>query len=136
MKKLILLVVFTLPLIAQAQPPEGQDWWACQSIEKAGLNFEDGRWMPKKFKPDRRFILIAGDEGITKASASKAMDANEWGVFCSSSNVDGDIFCISHWVGVSLAFDKDTGKGAMSNILGGIYNSDSLSVEPFECVKG
>ena len=126
------------PFMSQAQPPEGQDWRACQLVTKAGLNFENGRWQPKKFQFDLPFILIAGDGGITKASASKAMDADEWGIMCAGSNVDGDILCISHWVGKSLAIRRKTGRCAIGNIRGDIFdeNQDSLAVKPFECVKG
>lgn len=139
MKKLILLVALALPLMGQAQPSEGQDWWACQAVQSAGLSWEDGRWEAARFRADNRFILVARGNGITTESAAKAMETNVGGVTCSSPNSAGHVYCISNWVGTSLVFGTRTGNGAIAEILGGASDGDTkdtLSVDPFECVKG
>ena len=142
MKKLILLVVFTLPLMAQAQPSEGQDWWACQEVQAAGLAWEGGNWVATGFEVSKRFLLVADGEGLTQHSVSRAMDVNLDSVICTSDNAQGQTFCICKLTGKSLGFDRRTGMGAMGNIFGALWEPvqndyrDSLDVAPFECVKG
>ena len=75
MKKLIALLAVTLPLVGQAEPPEGQDWWACQSVAAGGLIWEKPSWRATRFNHDFRFILIGVNNTITEASAAKAMDS-------------------------------------------------------------
>ena len=142
MKKLIALLAVALPLVGQAQPPEGKEWWACQSVESGGLIWENGRWRATLFNHDERFVLIAEGGGLTKASVAKAMDSPETALICSYENVQGNTFCVSRWTGISFAFNPETGLGAMGGILGAIYEPsadglrDSMSVTPFECAKG
>ena len=145
MKKLILLIAMTLPLMGQAQPPEGAEWWACQAVASAGLNWEDRQWQPARFKPNKRFILVAGDDGVSKASVAKALgmpSGGEIGLICSSDNIANDTFCINNWTGQSFGFRPLTGKGALGGMTGAMMEPedngyrDSNYVTPFECVKG
>ena len=135
MKKLILLVVFTLPLMAQAQPPEGQDWWACQSIASAGLIYELGKWEATGFISEQKFILIADGDSLSTSSVLKA--GIEPKPKCRVSTL-GKISC-TDTLGGSLLFNKALGRGAISQIYGGASDGDTrdtLSVTPFECTKG
>ena len=66
MKKLIVLIICNLPLMGQAQPSEGQDWWACQSVASSGLTYEGGQWKPQNFAHNKRFILIGEGDGVTQ----------------------------------------------------------------------
>ena len=137
MKKLILLVVFTLPLMGQAQPPEGQDWWACQSVESAGLHFEDGKWKLTWFNHDDRFILI-GDETnlVTVDSVGKIFKTQPQYIECGVES--SRVSCISVF-GESFMFDIQTARGGTSNLTGSTVagvRRDTIDVTPFECAKG
>ena len=142
MKKLVALLAVALPLMGQAQPPEGQDWWACQSVEYGGLKWENGKWKGTLFNHDKRFVLIAEDGGLKKSSVAKAMDAYPEELICSNQNVAGHIFCLSEWTGDSFGFDPQTGNGSIGGILGAVLepsangSRDTLGVTAFECAKG
>lgn len=138
MKKFIALLAVTLPLMGQAQPSEGQDWWACQSVEVGGLIWEKPSWRATRFKHDDRFILIGGSNTITEASAAKAMSAID--VRCRLAD-SGKTFCMSFTLGTALSFNPATGNGAIAEIIGGTGSSlseerDTLSTMAFECAKG
>ena len=138
MRLLIPLLTILLPLSASAQPPEGQDWWACQSVASAGLRWEDRQWKTTKFKHDERFILIAEGDGLQKESVAKAMGTSIDSIECRKWLVT---FCISEASGESLGFMPDTGNGAITSIFGGVQASgreirDTVAVTPFECTKG
>ena len=138
MKKLILLVAFTLPLMAQAQPPEGQDWWACQSVASSGLAYEGGQWKPANFSHNERFILIGEGAGVTKASAAKALGTPEGAVNCQL-NPYGEFFCFTSLTGLSFGFSTKTENGAIGRILGGVADGeerDTMHVLSFMCTKG
>ena len=139
MKKLIALLAFTLPLVGQAQPPEGQDWWACQSVAAAGLIREDNGWKTAAFNHDARFTLIADGDGLSTESAAMALDVLH-DVGRVSCEVDGlDVFCVSNLVGTSLTFRQDTGRGAIAETLSAAQRANSgtaVSVTAFECAKG
>jgi hypothetical protein len=137
MKKLIALLAFTLPLVGQAQPPEGQDWWACQSVKAGGLHWKNGQWKTTGFNHDDRFILISQGQSITLESAAKAMDVGE--VSCSVS-YSGKVTCVGK-TGTTLMFSPETGNGGISELMGAVGSSDdqyrdTLSVLAFECAKG
>ena len=74
MKKIWTLILLVTPFMSQAQPPEGQDWWACQSVQAAGLVWEGGNWVATGFEVSGRFLLVADGEGLTQHSVSRAMD--------------------------------------------------------------
>ena len=137
MKKLILLVVFTLPLMAQAQPPEGQDWWACQSVESAGVRFKDGKWEITRFNHDERFVLI-GDETnlVTLDSVGKVFGTSPEDINCEAWQ--NQVSCASIF-GESFMFNIETARGCQVRLLGSTDaddKRDSVYVEPFECIKG
>ena len=137
MKKLILLVVFTLPLMAQAQPPEGQDWWACQSVQNAGLIYQSGAWESVYFSDELKFVLIADVSSLTTESVYKAGITTK--AECRANPFTlGTVSC-TDISGGHLFFDKRLGRGAISHIYGGAMDGDvrdTLSVTPFECAKG
>ena len=138
MKKLIALLAVALPLVGQAQPPEGQDWWACQSVAVGGLIWEKPSWRATRFIHDDRFILIGVNNTITEASAAKAMTASD--VRCGLAN-SGRTYCMSFSLGTALSFNPATGNGAIAEIIGGTGSGlaeerDTLSTMAFECAKG
>ena len=139
MKKIWTLILLVTPFMSQAQPPEGQDWWACQSVAAAGLIREDNGWKTAAFNHDARFTLIADGDGLSTESAAMALDVLH-DVGRVSCEVDGlDVFCVSNLVGTSLTFRQDTGRGAIAETLSGAQRANSgtaVSVTAFECAKG
>ena len=134
MKKLIALLAVALPLMGQAQPPEGQDWWACQSVENAGLVYRSGKLESTYFSDEHKFILVADGNSLKKGSLP---DLLEMGVECRSNFFEA-VVC-SDELGGSLIFSPVTGQGAISTIFGGVMvgdKKDTLHVTPFECAKG
>ena len=142
MRLLISLITILLPLSASAQPPEGQDWWACQSVESAGLNWEDRQWKTTRFKSNERFILIAEGDGLQKESVAKAMGTSTGAIECPEAmGLEFFTYCIDEYMGTSFAFHSKNGQGTIATIFGGVQSSDrddrdSLTVMPFECTKG
>ena len=140
MRLLISLLTILLPLSASAQPPEGQDWWACQSVESAGLIWKDQRWNPSSFTYDERFILIAEGDGLQKESVAKAMGVSASRLQCFAPY--GVTNCLSTIAAESFTFNPGSGEGAIGKIIGGAIHDrkkeyrDSLAVTPFECTKG
>ena len=138
MRLLIYLLAILLPLSASAQPPEGQDWWACQSVESAGLDWENRQWKTTRFNHSDRFILIAEGDGLQKLSVAKAMGTSTDTIGCTEEVFT---YCIDEFLGKSFAFHSGNGQGTIANIFGGVQSSDrdqrdSLTVTPFECTKG
>ena len=139
MKKLILLIALTLPLMGQAQPPEGQDWWACQSVEAGGLIWKNGQWESTGFKHDDRFILI-GDTGniVTVESVGKIFGTKVEDIACVVGLRRDKVSCISEY-GETFIFSRETNQGATGHIYGAINagnDRDTVTVQPFECAKG
>lgn len=134
MKKLIALLAVALPLVGQAQPSEGQDWWACQTVENAGLIYRSGKWESTYFSGELKFILISDGNSLTTESVYKAgitVDAE-----CRS---DFDTVTCFDMAGGQLIFDTTLAQGAISQIYGGLQGGDdrdTLHVKPFECAKG
>jgi hypothetical protein len=125
-----------LPSIAFAQT------LACQFTDSAGLLWRNGAWQVSKFKVGAPFFLKIESGNVTPKSAAKVMVNNPDGVFCHASR-GNRVFCSTgvipdqYALGTSLIFDTKTMKGAISEILGGILQSqdyrDSLSVSAFTC---
>ena len=144
MKKLIALLAIALPLVGQAQPPEGQDWWACQSVASSGLKYKSGEWQGTDFVHDARFVLIAdGEKNLDTESAAKAMFVilEPEDVTCTPADLFHTIGCHStnDAVPVSMHFDKKYGNGVIYFGDGGgkpSRTSDSAVVTAFECAKG
>ena len=139
MKSLIAIAALLASMSVCAQRPEGQDWWACQSVAAAGLIREDTGWKTATFNHDARFTLIADGDGLSTESAAMALDVLH-DVGRVSCEVDGeDIFCISNLVGTSLTFRQDTGRGAIAETLDAAQRGNSgtaVSIIAFECAKG
>ena len=136
MKSLIAIAALLASMSVCAQPLEGEDWWACQSVAAAGLIREDNGWKPATFNHNARFTLIADGDGLLTESAAMALDVLH-DVGRVSCEVDGeDIFCISNLVGTSLTFRQDTGRGAIAETLSGAQRANSgttVSITAFEC---
>ena len=140
MKKLILLIGLTLPLMGQAQPPEGQDWWACQSVESGGLIWKNGQWKSTGFNHDERFILIGDEENIvTLESIAKAIGAFPDWLVCNLWPRANTVSCISR-SSETFVFDSAAAKGATGNMFGSMMlmkdYKDTLNITVFECAKG
>ena len=143
MKKLCLLLSLWLPLTSQSQPPEGQDWWACQSVARSGLTYENRKWQGSDFEHDKRFVLISDGENLDAESVAKAMfvSLKPEDVICNPPLFKRSISCYSNTsaVAVSLHFDRKYGNGAIHFGDGGGKPGgyrDSLYVTAFECAKG
>ena len=138
MKSLIAIAALLASMSVCAQRPEGQDWWACQSVAAAGLIREDNLWKTAAFNHDALFTLIADGDGLSTESAAMALDVLH-DVGRVSCEVDGlDIFCISNLVGTSLTFRQDTGRGAIAETLSAAQRANSgtaVSIISFECAK-
>lgn len=139
MKKLIALLAVNLPLAGQAQPPEGQDWWACQSVKAGGLSWENQQWNSATFAHSKRFILIADGDGLTPESIVKATGAIG-SEFAECVDEGVGIYCITA-LGTSFGFNPATETGVITEIAGGVVGPmfdtrDTVSVMPFECAKG
>ena len=74
MKSLVAIAALLASMAVCAQRPEGEDWWACQSVAAAGLIREDSRWKTAAFNHDARFTLIADGDGLSTESAAMALD--------------------------------------------------------------
>ena len=115
MKKLILLVAFTLPLMAQAQPPEGKDWWACQSVKAGGLHWNNGQWKSTGFHHDERFILIGDDENVvTLESVGKVFGTRPDQIVCRLIFHASRVSCISEF-SETFVFDSTTVRRASAS---------------------
>lgn len=141
MRLLIPFLTILLPLSASAQPPEGQDWWACQSLASAGLGWKDQQWKTEGYNHNERFILIAEGDGLSKESVVKAMGSSERSIECRVETVN--TYCFNFGSGTSFGFNPNTRAGAIGQIFGGIHifepgtdYRDSMLVVPFECVQG
>ena len=142
MTKPLLAILLLLPLSGYTQPPEGQDWWACQSVASSGLQHDDGEWRATDFEHDYRFILIAEDESLNRDSVAKAALPSSRGDNWSCNDFASSVTCYLD-VGAllfSLSFDKTNGNGAMHVGDGSVGAPgdypDRLIVTAFECAKG
>ena len=73
MKSLIAIAALLASMSVCAQRPEGQDWWACQSVAAAGLIREDNRWKTAAFNHDARFTLIDAMSQETEPGADERL---------------------------------------------------------------
>lgn len=136
----VLVYLLTVPQLATSQPDK--EWWACQFIDSAGMDWEAGAWSITRFTLRKPFVLVDDGAGLLDLdSVSKPLDARQAAITCTNANVDKHIFCQSRWTGSSFSFDPKTGTGAVAEILGAFGKSDdsrrdSLLVSAFECIKG
>ena len=139
MKTIWTLIFLVTPWMAQAQPPEDKDWWACQSVENSGAIWEGGQWKPRTFKLNDRFILIGEGAGVTKASVTKVLGVKESDLECQPAILYGETYCFVWLTGTSFGFSAKTGNGAIGRIYGGLDDGakrDTINVKAFECAKG
>ena len=107
---------------------------ACQTDERGGLKWENGRWVVVRFVA-KKFILVSDGKTLTDASVTKALAT--YSATCSLES-EGHISC-ADGIGGYLLYDPLTSKGAYSQLFGGISSDgksrDTLSVSPFTCVE-
>ena len=108
-------IFFSAGAIAQNQP------LACQSDEKAGLYWKNGRWAVSSFVL-KNFILVQTKDGFTNESVAKALGASAKNVQCRSSNFN-EIFC-DDANGGFLMYRTTTLKGGIAQLLGTTLASD------------
>lgn len=140
MKRLIAVAAMVLSTSAVAQPDK--DWWACQAVHTAGMEWENNRWVTTTFTNDPPFVLMSdGNGSLTKESVLKAVGLEglpEQGVECKDWAFEGQVACMTV-MGMHLHFNKEIGKGGISRMLGSTgtdTNRDSVGVSAFECTKG
>lgn len=140
MKKLIALLAVTLPLVGQAQPPEGQDWWACQHVEAVGMRFDEGVTRPLFFEPDGPFVLVLSEDGKSLTNETGANAMGRLSATCDPSD-NLILTCTSPYYS-TLHFNKKLGYGAVVNMYGAVTKAvkpnprnDSV-LSYFECAKG
>ena len=106
---------------------------ACQVEKAAGLDWVSGRWVTKTFDVDTtKFILVQEKDGLTRDSASKALDTFPNLVSCRT---DSQFTCFDNF-GASLYFDPKTLNGGISQLYGSIAKGtkkDSVTVRVFSC---
>ena len=148
MKKLLQGIVLTCAAVAA--PVMAQTvTYACQYLETAGLNWENGRWVATGFYNKDPFILTAidgelvppvpSDENMsnplsfTQCSLPKQALTGEPGEIVMSK-----VQSCSDGVGNTLLFNLENLSGAFSQMMGAVAgrgnaSKDSLTVAPFVC---
>lgn len=122
-------VFFSAGAIAQNKP------LACQSDIKAGLSWQNKRWVTGQFV-EKRFILVQIEDGLTTESVAKALygSTDDYGLICR--NVRPQISCTGI-SGESLYFDPRTLKGGVSYLFGttstDMASRDTVTVDAFSC---
>ena len=108
---------------------------ACQSDMRAGLSWQNKRWVIEKFV-EKRFILVQTEDGLTTESVAKALydSTDDYGFICR--NVRPNISCTGV-SGESLYFDPGTLKGGLSYLFGTTGTDmgyrDTVTVTAFSC---
>ena len=120
-------ILFTNNSIAQNIP------LACQSEESAGLDWENGKWVVRRFNLSK-FILVKTKNSLTTESVAKALRSKHPDQI-TCINTLPEIFC-SSMTGDSIYFDPNKLKGSIARLFGGTMqesNRDSVAVEVFSC---
>ena len=120
-------IFFSAGAIAQNQP------LACQSDERAGLSWENGRWKVAAFIP-LRFILVKTNDGLTNDSVGKIFESSADHVLCRTRY--SRVRCHDSYGGF-LFFDPETSKGGFSKLYGAIVDRmdrrDTPALTAFSC---
>ena len=138
-KKLVTALALLLSSTAIAQPDK--DWWACQYVAAAGMDWEDGKWSALKLAPKEPFILMSDGKGsLNKTALLKVFDLHsEDYITCITSTLGNRFVCVSDFA-KSLYFNTATSQGGVSILFGAGSDSpdyrDTVGVLAFECTKG
>jgi len=140
MKKLqiALLIVLSSAFVTNGAIAQNKPL-ACQNDEVAGLDWESGRWVVKRFFL-KKFILVQAGQTLTTASVATALVPKPENQFpdqitCNTAPHGRHISCTDS-VGRSLYFDLKTLKGGIAKVFGATQTDaerDSVSVEVFSC---
>lgn len=131
MKYVIGLMLASLSIFTYAQRTP----LACQDDAAAGMRWDLGKWNTASFIEDK-FILVLEGRTLTKDSVAKALkEVTPSDITCNAT--PGRLYISCHdGFGGSLFFSIMNSKGAISNVLGAISESnkrDTLSVRAFTC---
>jgi hypothetical protein len=124
----LISIVFPNLALSQNKP------LACQEDVVAGLDWENGRWVIRRFG-EKKFILVQQDNKLTSESAAKALDSSPILITCTNTNPQ--ILCYDTTAAI-IYFDPQTLNGTISRNFAGTMNGnkrDSLSISPFSCTK-
>ena len=127
-----------------AQPDK--DWWACQFVETAGLDWQSNSWKITNYAESAPFVIVSDGKGLLsrKSVAKATLGDEDAGQFYECRIKEGGviIYCADVVINSSLSFNPELGMGAMSYIYGGVTSPDAdnhrdgLWVSTFECIKG
>jgi len=105
---------------------------ACQQDAVAGLNWDNGRWVTRRFN-ESKFILVLQENKLTSESVAKAIDSFPNSINCTNTNPE--ILCYDR-VGTIIYFNPQTLNGTLSRNFAGTMkgnDKDSLSISAFSC---
>lgn len=131
----LLLVIASIPVlcVSVAASAQEREVWACQSVRRAGLFWENGKWDATGFTADTLLLTIDGAQSQWKTSDLE-MEAT-----C----VDNSEFtsCLDRYLGTShVVLNKEAGIAAYSALYGAVRLPrngvrDDVSVGSYTCTK-
>lgn len=136
MKKIYFTLLAVLSLVFSSTGAIAQNRpLACQSDANGGLDWENGRWVARRFL-EEKFVLVQSEKDLTKESVAKALGNGIPDKISCSPVYGAKVSCADEFGGY-LLFDPATLKGGMSRIWGATFedntNKDSLAVTAFSC---
>lgn len=107
--------------------------WACQSLHRVGLSWENDRWSPANYH-GRNFLLR-----VDWDNSSVSVGGSPISLTCAPLDPGPTIFhCINIIAGLSVRLNRESGQGGISFIHGSTSTEslrDSLSVSALQCTK-
>jgi hypothetical protein len=134
MRQRITKLIATATLLSVCGSAYGQaEVWACQSIERAGLYWENGSWNSTRFVPVNYMIKVDRmNSSIQSNGETQHMTCNSVPAF------PAEVQCLSRAPGTNFLLNTETNLGALSYLIGGTVTGavrDSLSVSALQCTK-
>ena len=140
MTKFITATLLILSAATSTAQPD-KDWWACQFVESAGMEWDGRKWEVLPFNLPGPFTLISDGEGsLTRESAAKAMAMAEFARLVKCDEAFGGIaYCVGSGTTV-LSFSLQEGLGTVAMLAGGTQpkgkRRDTPVIKVFECSQG